>query len=71
LANDGLIALERELRAPVPAGFRRLTDAQLRDLAAAIVDERHRQAAALAAAGDQALNQLPRVLRIPIKKLLR
>jgi hypothetical protein len=42
----------------------------LRDLASAIVDERHRQAAALAAAGDQALGQLPRVLRIPIKKLL-
>jgi hypothetical protein len=65
-----LIALEAELRAPAPAGLRRLGDAQLRDLATAIADERHRQAAALAAAGDQALGQLPRVIRIPIKKLL-
>jgi hypothetical protein len=70
LANEGLTALEHELRAPAPAGIRRLDDAQLGDLASAIVDERHRQAAALAAAGDQALGQLPRVVRIPIKKLL-
>jgi hypothetical protein len=71
LADDGLIALEQQLGAPVPAGMRRLNDAQLRDLASGIADERHRQAAALAAAGEAALGQLPRVLRIPIKKLLR
>jgi hypothetical protein len=70
LANEGLTALEQELRAPAPEGIRRLGDAQLRDLATAIVDERHRQAAALAAAGDKALGQIPRLLRIPIKKLL-
>lgn len=70
MANEGLTALERELKSPVPAGVRHLSDSHLRDLATAIVDERHRQAAALAAAGDQALGQLPRLLRVPIKKLL-
>jgi hypothetical protein len=68
--NNGLTAVQRELRAPVPDGLRSLSDADLHDLARAIADERHRQAAALAAAGDAALGQLPRVIRIPIKRLL-
>jgi hypothetical protein len=70
LSDDGLTALERELRAPAPEGVRRLSDAELRDLAAAIADERHRLAAALAAAGEAAFGQLPRVIRIPLRKLL-
>jgi len=70
LADDALNGLERELHGPVPPGLLRLHDSELRDLATAIAAERHRQAAALAAAGDQALGQLPRMIRIPLKKLL-
>jgi hypothetical protein len=71
LADNGLTALEAELRAPVPESCRRLSDEQLQDLTAAIRDARHRQTAALAAAGDRALGQLPRILRGPIRKVLR
>jgi len=70
LSDEGLAALEHELRAAAPEGVRRLSDDQLRDLAAAIADERHRQAAALAAAGEAAFGQLPRVIRIPLRKVL-
>jgi hypothetical protein len=71
LTDDGLTALERELCAPAPAGLRQLSASDLLDLATAIADERHRQAAALAAAGDQAFGQLPRLIRIPLRKMLR
>jgi hypothetical protein len=70
LVDDALNGLERELHAPVPPGLLGLGDSELRDLTTAIADERHRQAAALAAAGDQALGQLPRMIRIPLQKLL-
>jgi hypothetical protein len=70
LSDEGLKALERELRAPAPAGVRRLGDAELLDLATAITDERHRQTAALAAAGEAAFGQLPRLIRIPLRKVL-
>jgi hypothetical protein len=63
-------ALESELRAPVPPGIRGLDDAALADLASAIKDARHRQAAALQEAGEQALRHIPRVLRIPLRKAL-
>ena len=52
------------------AGLRQLGDSELRDLTSAIADGRHRHAAALSAAGDQALGQLPRMIRIPLRKLL-
>lgn len=70
MADDALNGLERELHAPVPPGLLGLDDSELRELTTAIADERHRQAGALAAAGDQALAQLPRMIRIPLKKLL-
>jgi hypothetical protein len=70
VADDALNGLERELRAPIPAGLRQLGDSELRDLTSAIADEQHRHAAALTAAGDQALGQLPRMIRIPLRKLL-
>jgi hypothetical protein len=70
MADDGLTALEAELRAAAPEGLRRLSDEQLRDLAGAVKEARRRQAVALAAAGDQALGQLPRLLRVPIRKML-
>jgi hypothetical protein len=62
--------LESELRATPPPGVQQLDDASRADLAAAIRDARHRQAAALQAAGEQALRHIPRVLRIPLKKAL-
>jgi len=70
LADDGLTALEAELRATAPEGLRRLSDGQLRDLADAVKEARRRQAVALSAAGDQALGQLPRLLRVPIRKVI-
>jgi hypothetical protein len=63
-------ALEKELRARPPEGLKRLSDAQLRDLATAVRDARHQQAAAMQAAGDQAFGNLPRLLRGPIRKVL-
>lgn len=62
--------LEAELRAPHPPGVRSLDDASLTDLAASVRDARHRQAAALEAASEQALGHIPRVLRIPLRKAL-
>jgi hypothetical protein len=70
VADDGLKALEGELRATVPAGLRAVGDEQLADLADAVRDARHRQAEALKDAGDQALGHIPRLLRGPIRKAL-
>jgi hypothetical protein len=64
----GIRALEAQLRAPAPAGVRGLDDAHLLDLAEAISEARHQQAAELAAAGDQALSHIPRLLRVPVRK---
>ena len=63
------MSLEDELRGPVPAGIRGLTDAERQDLADAIADARRRQAAALADAGERAFNQIPRLLRGPIRRM--
>jgi hypothetical protein len=62
-------AIERELAASPPAALGRLSPEQRDDLAAAIRDAKRRQAAALAAAGDQALGLIPRLLRGPIRRL--
>jgi hypothetical protein len=64
-------AIERELAAPPPAGLRELTPEQRDDLAYAIRDAKRRQAAALAAAGEQALGLIPRILRRPIRLLFQ
>jgi hypothetical protein len=64
-------AIERELAASPPAGVRRLTAEQRDDLAQAIRDAKHRQAAALAAAGEQALGLIPRILRGPIRRMFQ
>lgn len=42
----------------------------LSDLAAALRDARHRQAAALHDAGDRALHRIPRLLRGPIRRIV-
>ncbi len=70
MSEDGLKALEAELRASAPEGLRGLRQADLRDLADAVAEARHRQAAELQAAGDQALRHIPRLLRGPIRKVL-
>jgi hypothetical protein len=64
-------AIERELAASPPASVGRLAPEQLDDLAWAVRDAKHRQAAALAAAGEQALGLIPRILRGPIRRLFQ
>jgi hypothetical protein len=70
VSSNGIKALEAQLRAPAPAGVRSLDDAHLLDLAEAITAARHNQAAELAAAGDQALSHIPRLLRGPVRRAL-
>jgi len=70
VADKGLQALEAQLGAPPPDGLRRLSQDQLEELADAVRGARRRQAAELAAAGDQAFGQIPWVLRKPIRKLM-
>ncbi len=70
MATKGIQALEAQLQGPVPGALQDLEDRHLRDLADAIRDARRRQAAELQAAGDQALNHIPRLLRLPIRKAL-
>jgi hypothetical protein len=70
MTDEGLRALEAELRSAPPAGLRRLGDEQLQHIAAAIREARRRQAAELQAAGDHALRHIPRPLRGPIRKVL-
>jgi hypothetical protein len=65
-----LAALEAELRSAPPAGLARLEEAELRDLAHAIRDARHRQAAEVEAVGDRALSFVPRLLRGPIRRIV-
>lgn len=64
-------AVERELAASPPSGLGRLTPEQRDDLAGAIREAKRRQAAALAAAGEQALALIPRLLRRPIRRLFQ
>jgi hypothetical protein len=64
-------AIERELGAGPPPGLRELTPEQRDDLAQAIRDAKRRQTAALAAAGEQALGLIPRILRVPIRRLFQ
>jgi hypothetical protein len=71
VAGDGLRALETELRAPAPQALRALSDAQLHDLATAVRDARHRQADELTAAGEKALRHIPRLLRAPVRRVMR
>jgi hypothetical protein len=69
-ADEALAALGHQLGGPPPDGLRRLEPSALSDLADAVADARHRQAVALAAAADQALRFVPRLLRGPIRKIL-
>jgi hypothetical protein len=63
--------LEEQLRAAPPPAILELDDEHLRDLAAAVQQSRRRQAAELARAGDKALGLIPRVLRGPVRRMLK
>ena len=71
MADAGLKALEAELRGKAPAGLSRLSDEELRDLAEAIRSARRRQAADLAAALEESLSHIPKLLRGPVRKVMR
>jgi hypothetical protein len=70
MADEGWQALRALLGEAVPGGLDQLNDAQLQDLADAVKDARHRQAAALAQAGERALGHIPRLLRGPIRRVV-
>jgi len=67
---DAFTALSAQLRGSTPESLRELSDSELSDLADAVADARHRQAAALGEAGDRALSHIPRLLRGPIKRVV-
>jgi hypothetical protein len=71
MQTDGRAALERELRDAPPEGVAALDPRHLEQLAALIRDARHRQAAELESAGEQALSYIPRPLRGPVRRLAR
>lgn len=71
MTDDGFQELASELRATPPEALRGLSDSDLRDLSGAIRDARHRQAAALASAGENAFGQLPRLVRGPVRRLFK
>jgi hypothetical protein len=68
--DDALTAFSTQLRGPAPDALRELSQDELADLAAALADARHRQAAALSEAGDRALSHIPRLLRGPIRRMV-
>jgi hypothetical protein len=68
--GEGMQALERELRGPVPSGLAELDSEHLHHLAQAVAEAKRRQAAEIAAAGDQALKHVPRLLRVAIRKVM-
>jgi hypothetical protein len=70
VADEAFKSLREQLGGDVPEGLRALDGEQLRDLAQAVADTRRRQRAALAAAGDQALGLIPRLLRAPIRRIV-
>jgi hypothetical protein len=71
MPDDAYDALSAQLARTPPEGLRQLSAAELTDLAAAIREARHRQAHALAQAGDRALDHVPRLLRGPVRRIVR
>jgi len=70
MSQNGLLALQAELRDKPPASLADVAPEDLDHLAGAIRAAHRRQGAELAAAGEQALTHIPRLLRGPIRKLL-
>jgi len=69
--SEALSELREQLGDDIPEGLSRLNDADLRDLAHAVRDARHRQGQALAEAGERALGRVPRLLRAPVRRIVR
>ena len=70
MSGQALRAVESQLRARPPKGLSSLSEEELEDLAEALLDARHRQAAELQAAGEKAFGHIPRLLRGPIRKVM-
>ncbi|MFK0250504.1 hypothetical protein ACIQUM_37905 [Amycolatopsis azurea] len=62
--------LSGQLVGPVPAGIEALADNEKQDLSDALRDARHRQAKALAEAGEEGLKYVPALLRGTIRKVV-
>ncbi len=62
--------LSGQLGGPVPAGIDALADNEKQDLSDALRDARHRQAKALAKAGEEGLKYVPALLRGTIRKVV-
>lgn len=58
-----------QLKGRIPPALSGVDDDSLGDLASAVTEARRRQAAEIAAAGDQALSHVPRLLRVAIRKV--
>lgn len=71
MAERSLEALQMQLNGNVPAGLRELEDQHLEHLAAAVHEARRRQDQALAQAGERAFSHVPRLLRGPIRRIVR
>ncbi|MGH2868080.1 MAG: hypothetical protein ACRDNK_11015 [Solirubrobacteraceae bacterium] len=71
MADQALAGLRKQLNGKVPAGLGELEDHQLEHLAGAVHEARRRQGEALAQAGERALGHVPRLLRGPIRRVMR
>ncbi|MEV6900937.1 hypothetical protein [Amycolatopsis sp. NPDC051372] len=60
--------LAEQLGGPLPDGIEALPEDARQDLAAALRDARHRQAKALAQAGEDGLKYVPALLRGAVRK---
>ena len=68
--KDALDALEAQLGARPPKGLSRLSEEQIRELGGTLTQARRAQSAELRSAGDKAFNQIPWLLRGPIRKIM-
>jgi hypothetical protein len=71
VANQALEALRQQLNGKVPAGLRELENEHLEHLASAVHEAHRRQGQALAEAGERALGHIPRLLRGPVRRVMR
>jgi hypothetical protein len=68
--KEALREVESQLQATPPKRLSSLSEQELEDLASAIREARHRQAAELHAAGERAFDHIPWLLRGPIRKVM-
>jgi len=69
MADTGSDALRRALGGRAPEGLDSLADDERAHLAEAVSDARRREARALAQGGERAVQDIPRLLRGPIRRL--